>query len=274
MKSTLRLSLVCFSLFAPCFSAPALAVDWKALKPQGYVSDFAGVVDPQSRAALESYADRVKQATGAQLAFVTVQSLEGEPIEDVANDLFRAWGIGQKREDNGALVLLSIGDRKSRLEVGGGLGGAIPDGMAGLLLDDMRPALRQSQYGPAFLAAAVRLGSTIAQSKGVSIPEPVLRTRVRRTPNDSIPWPLILFGIFILLMLLRGGGGSRGGYGGGGGGFWTGLLLSQLLNSGRGGGRGGRDGGGFGGFDSGGSGGGFGGFGGGDSGGGGASSDW
>jgi uncharacterized protein len=267
MKTSFRL---CTGLL--CVLAPAVAVDWKALKPQGYVSDFAGVVDQGSRAELEGYAARVQQATGAQLAFVTVQSLEGEPIEDVANDLFRAWGIGRKGEDDGALVLLSIQDRKSRLEVGGGLGGAIPDGMAGLLLDDMRPALRQNQYGSAFLAAAERLGSTIARSKGVAIPPPAAQFRVRRSPQDSIPWPLILFGIFFLLLLLRGGG-NRGG-GGGGHGFWTGLLLGQLLNAGRGGFGGGRDGGGFGGFDSGGGGGGFGGFGGGDSGGGGASSDW
>jgi uncharacterized protein len=268
MKLSLRL---CAGLL--CLFAPAFAVDWKALKPQGYVSDFAGVVDAQSKAAIEGYAGRVQQATGAQLAFVTVQSVEGAPIEDVANDLFHAWGIGQKGEDNGALFLLAITDRKSRLEVGGGLGGAVPDGMAGLLLDDMRPALRQNQYGPALLTAAERLGSTIAQSKGVTIPPPAVAYRVRRSTGDNIPWPAILFGVFILLMLLRrGGGGYRGG-GGGGGGFWTGLLLGQVLNSGRGGG-GGRDGGGFGGFDSGGSGGGFGGFGGGDSGGGGASSDW
>jgi uncharacterized protein len=255
-----------------CLFVPAYAVDWKALKPQGYVSDFAGVVDAQSRAELDSYAAQVKQATGAELAFVTLKSLQGEPIEDVANDLFHAWGIGQKGEDNGAMVLLSIGDHKSRLEVGGGLGEAVPDGMAGLLLDDMRPALRENQYGPALLAAAERLGSTIAQSKGVALTPVAKQYRVRRSTGDSIPWPLILFGIFFVLMILRRGGGNRFGGGGGGGGFWTGMLLGQLLGGGRGGGYGG--GGGFGGFDSGGSGGGFGGFGGGDSGGGGASSDW
>src|ERR1700684_835396 len=161
MKSSLRL---CAGLL--CLLAPALAVDWKALKPQGYVSDFAGVVDAQSKAALESYAAAVQQATGAQLAFVTVQSLQGEPIEDVANDIFHAWGVGRKGEDDGALLLLATADHKSRLEVGGGLGGAVPDGMAGLLLDDMRPALRQNQYGPALLAAAGRLGCTNAGSEG------------------------------------------------------------------------------------------------------------
>jgi uncharacterized protein len=252
---------------------PALAVDWKALKPEGYVSDFAQVVDPQSKAELESYAARVQQATGAQFAFVTLPSLQGEPIEDVTNDIFHAWGVGEKTKDNGLMVLLSVGDRKSRLEVGGGLGGDIPDGMAGLILDDMRPGLRQNQYGTAFLAAALRLGSTLAQAKGVQIANPGVPHPVRRATQDSIPWVWIFIGIFFLLLLLRkGGGGYRGG-GGGGGGFWTGLLLGELLNSGGGGG-GGRDGGGFGGFDSGGGGGGFGGFGGGDSGGGGASSDW
>jgi len=252
-------------------SVPAFGADWKNLHPQGYVSDFAGVIDARHRAAIDAYADAVKQSTRAELAFVTVPSLQGEPIEDVANDLFHAWGIGRKGEDDGALVLLSIQDRKSRLEVGGGLGGAVPDGMAGLLLDDMRPALRSRDYGEAMLAAAVRLGGAIAQAKGVQIEAPRLRTGVRRQPQDQIPWRLIFFGVFILLMLLRrGGGGYGGGYTGGGGGFWTGMLLGSLLNSGRGS----RGGGGFGGFDSGGGGGGFGGFGGGDSGGGGASSDW
>jgi uncharacterized protein len=258
-----------------CFLALALAatgaaVDWKALKYQGYVNDFAGVIDARSKAALEDYAGRVEQATGAQLAFVTLPSTQGEPIEDVANDIFRAWGIGHKKEDDGAMMVLSIEDRKSRLEVGGGLGGVIPDVMAGRLLDQMRPALRAKQYGEAMLVAAEQLGGAIAEGKGVTIQPLRVRRQVRRSTGDSIPWPLILFAIFILLSVLRGGRGGRGG--GGGGGFWAGLLLSQLLNSGRRGSGGG--GGGFGGYDSGGSGGGFGGFGGGDSGGGGASSDW
>lgn len=252
---------------------PALAVDWKTLRPEGYVSDFARVIDPQSKAELESYCGRVEQATGAQFALVTLPSLQGEPIEDVTNDIFHNWGVGQKNKDNGIMVLLSVGDRKSRLEVGGGLGEFIPDSMAGLLLEDMRPALRANQYGTAFLLAANRLGSTIAQSKGVALAAPTIPYRVQRSARDRIPWPLILIGIFILISIIRRGGGGY--YGGGGGGFWTGLLLGQILNSGnRGWSGGGRDGGGFGGFDSGGSGGGFGGFGGGDSGGGGASSDW
>ncbi len=263
------------ALLALFLSIPAHAVDWKALHPEGYVSDFARVIDLQSKAELESYGARIEQATGAQCAFVTLPSLQGEPIEDVTNDIFHAWGVGQKGKDTGLMLLLSVGDRKSRLEVGGGLGESLTDSMSGMLLEDMRPALRANQYGTAFLLAAQRLGGTLAQAKGVQLAPPVIPQHVERGTGDSIPWPLIFIGIFILLLILRRGGGGHYGGGGGGGGFWTGLLLGEVLSSGnRGWAGGGRDGGGFGGFDSGGSGGGFGGFGGGDSGGGGASSDW
>lgn len=257
--------------FALLALAPAFATDWKSLKPQGYVSDFAGVIDDQSRADLEDYAARVEEATSAQLAFVTIRSLEGQPVEDVTIDIFKAFGVGQKRKDNGAMVLLAIDDRRSRLEVGGGLGGAVTDGLSGMVLEDMQPALRAGQYGAAMVNAAVRIGETIAKDQNVTIPPPHSYRRPRRVTLDSLPWPLIIFGIAVLFSLLRRGGG--GGYygGGGGGGFLTGMILGQLL--GGGGGYRSRDGGGFGGFDGGG-GGGFGGFGGGSSGGGGASGGW
>jgi uncharacterized protein len=248
------------------------AVDWKALKPEGYISDFAHVIDPQSRAALDQYAANIEKATGAQMAFVTVDTLQGEPVEDVANDLFHAWGIGQKNKDNGILLLLVTQDRRSRLEIGNGLEEILPDGFDGLLLENMRPELRANQYGPAMLTAAQAIGEVIAKARGVTVPAPSAAAAPahRRVIQHrrEVPWIPILFGLFIFWTLLRSSG--RGG-GGGGGGFWTGMLLGNLLNnvsySGRGGG-------GFGGYDSGGSGGGFGGFGGGDSGGGGASSDW
>jgi uncharacterized protein len=249
---------------------PAFAVDWKALKPQGYVSDFAGVVDAQNRSALEQYSASVEKATGAQLAFVTITTLEREPIEDVANDLFHAWGIGQKNQDNGVLLLLVIGDRSSRLEVGHGLEEILPDGFDGLLLDNMRPELRAGQYGPAMVTAAQAIGEAIAKAKNIKLPPPSAisstHPRVIQQRHD-VPWMPILFGLFLFWLLLRSN--SRGG--GSGGGFWTGMLLGNLLNDVSYGGRGG---GGFGGYDSGGNSGGFGGFGGGDSGGGGASSDW
>jgi uncharacterized protein len=248
-------------------AAGAQAVDWKTLQPQGYVSDFAGVIAASDRAPLEAYCHAVEESTGAQMALVTIQSLEGEPIEDVANTVFRAWGVGQKGKNEGILLLLAVGDRRSRLEVGYGLEPILPDGLSGSILRQMRPALRQGDYADAMLAAAETIGNTVAQAKHVSLSADGPQRRYRPSASDSIPWPMILGGVFLLFWLLRAFA-SHGGGGRGGGGFLSGLLLGNLL----GGSSWGGSGGGFGGSDS--SGGGFGGFGGGDSGGGGASSNW
>jgi len=243
------------------------AVDWKALKYQGYVNDFAGVVDAQSKAALEQYCLAVEKSAGAQVALVTLPSLQGEPIEEVANTIFNAWSVGQKGQNNGILLLLAIGERRNWLEVGYGLEPVIPDGFAGQILDEMRPALRQQHYGEALMAAAENIGSTIAKAKGVTINAQLPR-RIRRTTGNSIPWIPLLGFVFIVLWLMRAGGSGRGFGGGGGGGFLPALILGNMMGRATWGSRGS---GGFGGYDSGDS---FGGFGGGSSGGGGAGSDW
>jgi uncharacterized protein len=198
------------------------------------------------------------------MAIVTIDSLDGEPIEDVANSLYRKWGVGQKGKNEGLMLLLAIKDRRDRIEVGYGLEPILPDGFVGSVLREARPLLRQGDYGAAVYAAADEMGSRIAAAKGVTL-DVALRPHRRVVPTgNGLPWPVIVAGIIILLLLMRGGGG---------GGFLAGMILGNLL--GRGGRGGGWGGGGFGGYDSGGGGGGgFGGFGGGDSGGGGASSDW
>src|SRR5208283_1554352 len=174
MWKWLRLGLLLGS-----FACAGRAVDWKALQPQGYVSDFAGVIDPASRAQLEAYGGIVEQSTGAQMALVTIPSLEGEPIEDVANTVFRAWGVGQKGKNEGILLLLVINDHRSRLEVGYGLEPILPDGLDGDILRDMRPALRQRDYGDAMMAAAQRMGDVIARSKNVQLLAHLPPRRVR-----------------------------------------------------------------------------------------------
>lgn len=246
--------------------AAAWATDYAALQPEGYVSDFARVVAPAERTALEQYCARLEAQTGAQLAVVTLDTISGEPIEDVANSMFRRWGVGQKGKNEGILLLLVIQDRKMRMEVGYGLEPIIPDGFAGSVLRSMRPSLREQRYGEALIEAVRTAGSRIAEAKGVNLDTSLPARRTHRT-RQSIPWPLVMFGIFILLLLL-GGGGRRGRRGGSG----TDILLAMLAGNMMGRSMGGRSsGGGFGGWDSHDS---FGGFGGGDSGGGGASSGW
>ncbi len=244
------------------------AVDWKSLKPLGYVSDFAGVVDPASKAHLEAYAADLRRATGTQIALVTIPSLQGEPVNDVARTILRAWGVGEKGANNGILLLLAIHERRSRLAIGYGLESVLPRSLDGSVLEQMRPALRARQYGEAMMAAAETLATAVARAKHVRFTGSLPR-HLRPTLSNSVPWPavaglLLELGFLSLLgtyALRRAGGGRcafRPAH------AFTGNSFPVLPT-------GTQSGGGFGSFDSCDS---FGGFGGGDFGGGGASSDW
>jgi uncharacterized protein len=254
-SARVSLALLATSLFA---------LDLNSLKPQGYVSDFAKVLTPQSRQQLEQYCGQVERVTGVQMAIVTIDSLDGQPVEDVANALYRKWGIGKKGKDEGILLLIATKDHKDRIEVGYGLEPILPDGFAGGVLRQARPLLRQGAYGQGVFAAVGEMGSRIAAAKGVALDASPRVRRETHSKGSGIPFIFIAIVVLVLLSFL-----TRGGRGGGGGGFLAGMILGNLLGGGRGGWGGG---GGFGG--GGGGGGGFGGFGGGDSGGGGASGDW
>jgi uncharacterized protein len=250
----------------------AWAVDINSLpKPSGYVSDLAHVINPADLEQLEAYSTKVDQQLGVQFALVTIETLDDRPVRDFALELSRKWGVGDKKNNEGVLLLLVIKDRKSDIETGRGTEPYITDGFAGGTLRSMRPYLRAGSYGPALLAGAQEMAQQIAQGKGIAFSDGVTVPRQMPEREESrgrgIPFPLLVIGILFFLFLL-----SRRG-GGGGGGFLTGMLLGNLLGGGRDSGRGGwGGGGGFGGGSGG--GGGFGGFGGGDFGGGGANSDW
>lgn len=238
-------------------------------KPTSFVSDFAHVLTPSDQADLEVFCVKVHEQLGAQFAIVTIPTLDGSPIEDFSNQLFRQWGIGPKATNEGLLILLVIKDRQERIEAGRGLEQYITDAIAGDARRSMISPLQKGDYGGALMTGVRALAAKIAAGKGVSFSETATPEPARQAqPQDNsggIPIPLIIFvGVFLLIFFL-----SRRGGGGGGAGFWTGVVVNSMLNSGRGGGWGG---GGFGGGSGG--GGGFGGFGGGDSGGGGSSGGW
>ena len=233
--------------------------------PPVLVTDLAGVLSPEQKQALENKLVAIDDASSNQIAVVILPTLDGNPIEEYATKLFRTWGIGNKKTNNGILLLIAIQDKKIRIEVGYGLEGAIPDITANSIIDhDIKPAFRQQAYYEGIDKAT----DDIAKAAVGEYNE----KRERRTKgkgSNPLLFVLILFIIVAILGKKGGGGGSNIG-GGGFSDFATGMLLSTLLNGG--GGRSG--GGGFGGGGFGGGGGGFGGFGGGSSGGGGASGGW
>jgi uncharacterized protein len=111
------------------------------------VSDFAGVLDDAAEAELTAQAEALERDTTIELAVVTVASLEGRSVEEYAERLFNTWGIGQKGKDNGVLVLVAPADRQMRIEVGYGLEGTLPDGLAGRLIrEEFLPAFKAGDY--------------------------------------------------------------------------------------------------------------------------------
>ena len=252
----------------------ARAEDIKSIHPTGYVTDLAGVIGAAKKTSLEGLCTELEQKTGAQMAIVTVRSLDGQSVEDYAVDLLRQLGIGSKKDNRGVLLLLAPNERKYHIETGYGIEPVINDARAGDAGRAMVPFLRQGDYGSAVETGAWQLAKYIADDSNVTLSGQPPVTRIRhsnRSGGIGIFW--VIVGLFILFSFLGRSSGMRPGGGGGSGLLW--FLLGMMANSGRGS-SGSWGGGGFGGGSSGwgGGGGGFGGFGGGSSGGGGASGSW
>src|SRR5215467_12475501 len=124
MRATPYLRIALLLCAAALAAVSASAEDIKSIHPEGYVTDLAGVVGTNKKASLEALCTELEQKTGAQLAVVTVRSLDGESVESYAVDLFKQFGIGAKRDNRGVLLLLAPNDRKYRIEVGYEIGRA------------------------------------------------------------------------------------------------------------------------------------------------------
>ncbi|CAL1520499.1 TPM domain-containing protein [Chitinophaga sp. MM2321] len=231
--------------------------------PPTLVNDYAGVLLKGEDDALEQKLVAYYDSTSSQIAIVTLKSVGDYDISQVAIKILRDWGIGTKGKNNGILILVSIEDRKIRIETGSGMEGAVPDIIANQIITQIiKPAFREGHYYQGLDGAVDAIQKAAAGE-------------YKADPRQSKPG-ISPGGIFFLIMLIviivsvigRGGGGGGGGRGGTtynrrGGWIWPVL-----------GGMGGFGSGGGGGWSGGGGGGGFGGFGGGSGGGGGASGSW
>ncbi|KAB7619707.1 TPM domain-containing protein [Alkalilimnicola sp. S0819] len=220
----------------------------------GRVVDRAELLDRATEEMLSQRFAAHEQATGEQLVVVTLEDLQGYPIEDYGYQLGRHWGIGQAGEDNGALLIVALTERRVRIEVGYGLEGRLTDARSSLIINRyITPAFKQGDYTAGIVNGALAMlqvlgGEELAESATPSGGE---------QRGGGRPPALFFLLVFFILPLLFGRGGGRGLLG-------AVLLGSALSRSGhRGGGFGG---GGFGGGGFGGGGGGFGG--------GGASGGW
>ena len=253
MRSTYKyfvfLTILFFFLVTPSVSH---AVEVPA-KPPNYVVDLAGIIDDAAELKLNRYLREVEQKTTAQIAILTIVSLEGQSIEDFSIEIAHdKWKLGQKGKDNGILLAVAVKDRKYRIEVGYGLEGLIPDSLAGSIgRQYLVPFFRKGDYSGGIYAATLALANIIASDAQIEITgmpklkrslQPVREEQSRSILGKIISIVLFLVvlfafikrpGLLFTLFLLSGigarsgswgggsgfGGGGFGGFGGGGGGF-------------------------------------------------------
>src|SRR5271170_3352614 len=250
---------VVFLIFAPSVALTAESVSTLPA-PTGYVSDFAGVLSPQTKFNIETLCTQVDRQAHAQIAVVTIKTLDNDQsIEEFATALEDKWKVGPKGTDRGVLMIVVLNPRKYRIEVGYGLEGILNDAKVGDIGRAMVPSLSQGDYNTAIPLGVRQIAQVIATDAGVTLnlAQPVHQYhRQQQAPVQLSLLEIVLGGgviLLILFFLVKTGN--------------LGLvffLLGNLMGGGGGGGyRGGRD------RD-----GGGGGFGGGGSGGGGASGDY
>ena len=219
--------------------------------PAAPVVDLAGIVDSGAEAKLNRYLKELQTKTGAQMAILTITSLEGQAIEDfsisIAHD---RWKLGQKRKDNGVLMVVALSDKKYRIEIGYGLEGLLPDSLVGSIgRQYLVPYFKKGDYSTGIYAAAVIMANEIARDAGVEITGlPAVKQAYPAKKSRKSPgilgkiFSLLFFVIMVILFIKNprlfiaflflssmggrsghwggsGGGFGGGGFGGGGGGF-------------------------------------------------------
>ncbi len=139
------------------------------LKPTDYVNDFAHVLDQNTVTQLDELCKQIDEKAHAQIAVVTIKSLDGDDIDSYAVDLFHKWGVGSKSTDKGVLILLAVNDHKYRVEVGYGLEPILPDGKVGGFGREAVPQLKANDYSGAVTLITSRIADVIAQDAGIQL---------------------------------------------------------------------------------------------------------
>ncbi len=176
-------------------------------RPPQRVEDFANLLDARAKTELLNLIAQVEEQTSAELAVVTVTSLEGMTVEEYAHKIFNTWGIGKKGKDNGVLLLVAPNERKVRIEVGYGLEPILPDGLAGhIIRHQLVPAFKQGDFVGGVRAAARRLSEILLKNQPAS---PVDYAEAPRSRDQNMPAVqlTIFLAVFVMLGSWMAGGG-------------------------------------------------------------------
>jgi len=242
LKSILSLILFFILVSSLSYAQPS------KLRPQGFVNDFANIINPTEENKLNTLLTNFEKATLNEFVVVTVPSLDGLPTQDYANLLFEEWKIGKKGKDNGLLILVAPNEKQMWIEVGYGIEGAINDAAAGRIYRSvMVPHFKKGDFSKGILAGSIASVQMVSQKYNLGFDvtksgvQPIKYRPCQRKGKPSVFGKLIkLFIIFIFIIIFiknpfaalfflgigggRGGGFRSGGFGGGGfGGFGGGM---------------------------------------------------
>jgi len=219
----------------------------------GRIVDQANIIFADARSAIEPKLADLEAKSGIQLVVATINSLEGQEIEPYANELFRAWKLGEKAKNNGVLLLVAPKERRVRIEVGYGLEGTLTDALARVIITNaITPRFKAGDFSDGISRGIDDIITVLTTDASEWEKRPSLRLD-NHPASDPVNWVIILIVIVVVVLLIVSPGFRW---------FFFNVALNILLSSGSSGsGSGGSSGGGFSG-------------GGGSSGGGGASGSW
>ncbi len=162
-----------------------------------YINDYANIIDDATEEYILNKSIALNNADGTQIVVVTVENLEGNSLEDYAVELFRSFEIGDKEKNNGLLLLITKEERLSRVEVGYGLEGILPDGKTGRFQDlYMVPYFKENNFNEGIKNGYDAFYSEIVKLNNLDIEY----TNPRSTTNDE-SFGLVLIGLVIGIVL-------------------------------------------------------------------------
>jgi len=232
-----RFLIALFLNLYACISLAAASTPEPPAVPRDYVVDLAGVMPGDTQARLNAYLKELEQKTSAQVLVLTVETLNGQSIEEFSFQTKEQWRLGQKGKDNGVLIVVAVKDRKYRFEIGYGLESVLPDSMVGSIgREYMVPYFKRGDYGTGIYTAAIAVANAIAAHEHMQIAG-LPRSREPQGAEANKPSGFINTGLIAIIMLAAlilfithprqcfliilasSVGGGRGGWSGGGGGF-------------------------------------------------------
>ena len=247
------LSLLLVSLLVVCPLSLTGCTDDEEKYPQPteafFVNDFANVLSQETEQMILRKGAALAEKTKAQVVVLTVETLDQEPIEQYALHLGREWGIGDEEDNTGVLLLLAVEERETRIEVGYGLEGRLPDSKAGRFLDTYAiPHFREDDFDTgvretyAALVNEVYVEFDMTEEADAGY-VPIDELQQQQQPQEDPVATMIGFAVLLVFVIAfgglsafgrrrgwpiflmmgnnhhRGGGGFGGGFRGGGGSF-------------------------------------------------------